>query len=262
MNSRMRLKVSFVAGIAALSMAFASTGRAQSQVTLNYALWDTNQLPAYQQCAAAFTAKNPNITVKITQQGWSDYWTTLQTGFTAGTAPDVFTDHLAYYPQFVQLAQLVDLQPMIDRDKVATDVYYPGLADLWVKDGKRYGLPKDWDTISVVYNADMLKAAGIDPKIMDTWTWNPTDGGDFYQVIAKLTLDKNGNNALSANFDPSNIVQYGFANSGLDGSNGQTEYSAFSSSNGFTYNNGIWGNHYNYDDPKFAQRSSGWPILT
>ena len=43
----------------------------------------------------------PNITVKITQYGWDDYWTKLTTGFVAGTAPDVFTDHLSKYPEFV-----------------------------------------------------------------------------------------------------------------------------------------------------------------
>ena len=49
--------------------------------------------------------------------------------------------------------QLVDVQPWVERDSVPTDIYYPGLADLWVKDGARYGLPKDWDTVAVIYNA-------------------------------------------------------------------------------------------------------------
>ena len=39
-------------------------------VTLEYWLWDANQLPAYQQCTTDFMAKNPNITVNISQQGW------------------------------------------------------------------------------------------------------------------------------------------------------------------------------------------------
>ena len=37
--------------------------------------------------------------------------------------------------------------------------YAKGLADLWVaQDGKRYGLPKDWDTIAIFYNKKMLAA--------------------------------------------------------------------------------------------------------
>jgi multiple sugar transport system substrate-binding protein len=72
---------------------------------ISYWLWDSNQLPAYQQCADDFHTANPDITVKITQRGWDDYWSTLTNGFVAGTAPDVFTDHLAKYPEFAGSAR-------------------------------------------------------------------------------------------------------------------------------------------------------------
>ena len=76
-------------------------------------------------------AKNPNIKVNITQKGWDDYWSGIQNGMVAGTAPDVFTDHLAKYPEFAAKDQLVDIQPYVDRDKVDMSVYLSGLADLW-----------------------------------------------------------------------------------------------------------------------------------
>ena len=81
-------------------------------VTLEYWLWDANQLPAYQQCATDFMAKNPNITVNISQKGWDDYWSGIQNGMIAGNAPDVFTNHLAKYPEFASKGQLVDIQPL------------------------------------------------------------------------------------------------------------------------------------------------------
>lgn len=56
--------------------------------------------------------------------------------------------------------------------------------------GTRYSLPKDWDTISIVYNAGTLNATGGNPKILDEWKRNPPDGGDIVQVIGKLTLDR------------------------------------------------------------------------
>src|ERR1700676_3660212 len=74
---------------------------AHAATEINYWLWDVLQLPAYQAAAAAFEKANPDIKVKITQTSWGDYWTTLSTGFVSGTAPDVFTDHLARYPEFV-----------------------------------------------------------------------------------------------------------------------------------------------------------------
>ena len=77
-------------------------------------LWDANQLPAYEACAAAFTEANPNITVEIEQLGWDDYWTDITTGFVSGTAPDVFTDHLNFYPEFAETQQILAVQ-RVDR---------------------------------------------------------------------------------------------------------------------------------------------------
>ena len=222
-------------------------------VTIRYSLWDSAQQPAYEQCAAAFNEANPNIIVAVEQAGWDDYWNTIQTGFVGGDAPDVFTDHLAKYPEFAAKEQIVDIQPLVERDGVDTGVYIEGLADLWARQGKRYGLPKDWDTIAVVYNADMLEAAGIDPAIMEEWTWNPQDGGSFEEVVAQLTLDTNGNNGLSPNFDKDNVVQYGFIHQGSGGFSGQTQWSHFAVSNGFKFTDGPWTTKYYYDDPKFAE---------
>ena len=222
-------------------------------VTIRYVMWDANQLPPYQACAEAFHAQNPNITVTVEQQGWDDYWNAIQTGFVSGDAPDVFTDHLAKFPEFAVKEQIMDIQPLVERDGVDTSIYLPGLADLWVREGKRYGLPKDWDTIAVFYNADMLAAAGIDPAIMKEWTWNAQDGGTFEQTVAQLTLDANGNNGLSPDFDKENVVQYGFIHQGAGGFSGQTQWSMFAASNGFVFTDGPWTTQYHYDDPKLAE---------
>lgn len=242
---------------AALTLMLSTIGLASAQeTTIRYMLWDTNQLPPYQECAAVFTERT-GINVQIEQLGWSDYWTAIQSGFITGDAPDVFTNHLAQYPQFVELGQLVDIQPWVERDGVDVDIYYPGLADLWTRDGARYGLPKDWDTVAVVYNVEALEAAGIDPAIMDEWTWNPEDGGTFEEVIAQLSIDANGNNGLSPDFDPANVVQYGFTSNGMGGAFGQTEWSMFTHTTGWQFNNGVWGTEYYYDDPRFMN-TIGW----
>lgn len=245
------LKRSFLVAIL-LTMLMAVGVQAQDAVTIEYVLWDTNQLPHYQTCADNFMAENEGIIIDIEQLGWDDYWTAIVTGFISGDAPDVFTNHLAKYPEFVALGQLVDIQPFVERDGLATDIYYEGLAELWTRDGARFGLPKDWDTVAVVYNVAALEAAGIDPAIMDEWTWNPEDGGDFEQVVAQLSVDANGNNGLSEDFDPENVVQYGFTSSGMGGAYGQTEWSMFAASTGFEFNNGVWGDEYYYDDPRLA----------
>jgi len=226
---------------------------AHAATEITYWLWDALQLPAYQAAAAAFEKANPDIKVKITQTAWGDYWTTLSTGFVSGTAPDVFTDHLARYPEFVANDLLVDIGPLIKKDKVPTDVYLGGLYDLWGKGGKQYGLPKDWDTIALIYNKAMLEKAGVDPKELNDLTWNPKDGGTFGQLIAKLSVDQAGNNGLSPNFNAQKVKQYGLLIDGAPDGFGQVEWSHFAVSNGFKFHDGPWAKGFHYDDPKLAE---------
>ena len=72
------------------SLMLATTATAVGAAEIRYMLWDSNQVPAYRQCATDFAKKNPGTTVKIRQMGWDDYWTAVSTGFIAGMAPDVF----------------------------------------------------------------------------------------------------------------------------------------------------------------------------
>ena len=100
MNRTMTRVLATAAALPLLALAACSGGddgggSGSSGGQIDYWLWDANQQPAYQKCADAFAAKNPGTTVKITQRGWDDYWSTLTTGFQSNTAPDVFTDHLS-----------------------------------------------------------------------------------------------------------------------------------------------------------------------
>ena len=226
---------------------------AHAVTELNYWLWDQNQPPAYQACADAFEKQNPDIKIKITQTGWMDYWNALSAAFVSGTAPDVITDHLSRYPEFIQNNLLVDIGPLIARDKVPTDIYFGGLVKVWGKNGKQYGLPKDWDTIAIVYNKAMLDKAGIDPKSLSDLNWNPKDGGSFGQLIARLTVDANGKTGLDAGFDPKNVKQYGLLIGGQPDGFGQVEWSHLAVSNGFKFYDAPWAAHFNYDDPKLAE---------
>jgi multiple sugar transport system substrate-binding protein len=220
---------------------------------VRYMLWDSNQLPAYQQCAADFQKKNAGITIRITQSGWGEYWTAISTGFVSGTAPDVFTDHLAKYPEFVINKQLVDLTPFIKRDKLDTSIYAGGLYEIWGRDGKQYGLPKDWDTIGFIVNMEQAKKAGVTLAELQSMTWNPKDGGSFEQVVRRLTVDAAGNNATSPKFDKKNVNVYGYQTSESGGMMGQIQWSHFAVSNGFKFQDKPWDAKFYYDDPRLAE---------
>src|SRR4051812_2259787 len=161
----------------------ADTGTSTGKGTIEYGLWDSAQQPGYQKCADAFQAANPGLRVHISQYGWDVYWSKLTAGFIADTAPDVFTDHLAKFAQFVDLKVLRPLDDLAPTSDVKDSDYQPGLAELWKgQDGKRYGTPKDWDTIAIFYNRAVIKAAGVDPAQLQDLAWNPTDGGTFERM--------------------------------------------------------------------------------
>lgn len=225
---------------------------ARPPVTLRYALWDANQLPAYQQCADDFMALYPYVTIQIEQADWPDYWTRLQKEMETSTGPDVFTNHLSRLPELAQQGWIVDLEPLVQRDKVDASIYIGRLARLWTRAGQRYGLPKDWDTIALVVNMGHLKEAGVTLEELNEATWNPENGGTFQQFLAGLTRDSLGRNALSVSFDPQDVVQYGMTlpEKDLGGAYGQQQWSHFAASTGFQFTDYQYATEYHYDDPR------------
>src|SRR5260370_3878153 len=109
---------SIVASTLMLATGFNAASAQGDKVTLRYALWDSNQQPAYQACADEFTKRNPNITISIEQAGWSQYWDGLTTSLVSGTAPDVFINHIALYPALLNKWQLLDSETFVVQYKV------------------------------------------------------------------------------------------------------------------------------------------------
>ena len=200
--------VMMLVGLVACGGGGSSSSSSNGVVNLTYALWDQVEQVGYQQSVNQFMKLHPNIHVTIEQTPWASYWQKLGTEFAAGNAPDVFWDHLAYYPQFVQQGQLMNLSPLISQNHVDMSQYYSQLVQEWTYNGNVYGLPKDWDTIAVLYNKQMFQKAGLPTPT--NMTWNPTDGGTFLQLAQKLTLDQNGKHPTDPGFDPSHISQYGY----------------------------------------------------
>lgn len=237
-----------------------SSGGEGAEGQIRYSIWDSNQLPAYQACEKAFEQKNPQIDVKIEQTGFEDYWNNLVNSMVAGNAPDVFTDHVSKYPELAEQKQIEPLDRYVERDQVDTKQYVPGLAELWVgQDGSRYGLPKDWDTVGLFYNKQMLRDAGVSEQELANLSWNPTDGGSYEKAIARLTVDNNGVRGDQPGFDKNNVKTYGLAMTGPDdptdsGVHGQTQWSHYAVTNGWQITDkNPWGERYNYDDPRLIE---------
>ncbi|MEX1656615.1 sugar ABC transporter substrate-binding protein [Streptomyces pseudovenezuelae] len=247
---RLRTLTALAGALALCLTGCARSGSAgSSSHTVTYWLWDSNQQPAYQDCAKDFEQRNPGLHVKITQLGWDDYWTKLTASFIAGTEPDVFTDHIQKFGQF---ADLKVLEPLDDLG-IDESAYQPGLAANWMgQDGHRYGSPKDWDTVALFYNKKMTDAAGLTAAQLNDLAWNPGDGGSFEKAVAHLTVDRNGRRGDEPGFDKNHVKVYGLATNGGGDGDGQTQWSTFTASAGWSYTDKKrWGTKYKYDSPAY-----------
>lgn len=235
-----------------LATALALSASLAQAVEVRYMLWDSDQQPAYRQCAQRFEQQHPGITIKFQQAGWADYWTALSTGFIAGTAPDVFVNHLAKFPELMKNGQLLDLAPFLRREPVDPQGFMPGLFSIWGRHGGQYGLPKDWDMVALAVNLEMAEQAGVTREELASMTWNPVDGGSFERVARRLSRDRAGRSAADAAFDRRRVRVYGFQTPGPGGALGQTEWSHFAASTGFKLQDEPWTPRLHYDDPRLA----------
>ncbi len=173
-------------------------------VTITYGIWAGTQTPAMQEIATAFTKENPNITVKIQERPYPEFWSTLQTGAAGGTAPDAFWMLAQQIRPYATGGQLLDLTDTVKDQKVDLGNYPKAVLDLYDQgDGKLYGLPKDVDTNAVWFNKAMFDKAGVAyPKA--GWTW-----ADFRETAKKLTDPAAGTWGVAAPLD----YQGGYYNS-------------------------------------------------
>lgn len=152
-------------------------------VTITYAMWgDTTELANQQKIVDAFTAINPNITVKVSVADWESYWPKLQTDLAGGNAPDVFLMDGPLFPDYQTRDQLLDLSPLVARDSFdPSQLVDLAVQDFTAPDGNLYGLPRDLNTIALFYNKTMFDAAGL-PYPDASWDWNK-----LVEVATKLT---------------------------------------------------------------------------
>lgn len=157
---------------------------------------------------AQFAAENPDISVTVEMITWNQLYQKLQTAFVAGTQPDLFMLHASEVPQFASYGVLREMSDQYVSgggwlpDDDISETTMSGL--MW--EGGIYGIPLDNHGRGLWINVDMFEAAGIstDPATA------PTTYEGWVELFQKLTLDANGNNALSPDFDPENVVQWGY----------------------------------------------------
>lgn len=161
----------------------ATTGSVE-EIKVN--IWDNNQREGLQKIADKWSEES-GVKVSIEVVDWDNYWTLLEAGAQGGEMPDVFWMHSNTAQMYMENDILLDLTDYIAKDsEVEADNYYEGVWNLYQSSGKQYALPKDHDTIALLYNKAIFDQYGVSYPT-EEWTWE-----DMYQAAQQITDGSNG----------------------------------------------------------------------
>ena len=176
----MKKRVLFGA-LAAGLLALPLSAQAYDVSELQVNIWDNNQLAGLQEIADAWTEES-GVKVTINVVDWDNYWTLLEAGASGGQMPDVFWMHSNTAQMYMENDLILPLDDYIAADD-AIDLanYYDGIVELYKSNGVQYALPKDHDTIALLYNKAIFDKYGVDYPT-DDWSWD-----DVLAAATKIT---------------------------------------------------------------------------
>lgn len=158
------------------------------KVFIRFAGWSAGptEVKNYETMIKRFMEKYPDIVVKyevITQM----FHENILASFGAGVAPDVFYVDSSWAPVFIEKGALYPISEIASPEFIGQ--FYEFLLEPFKgKDGKLYGLPKDWSMLALFWNKKLFKQTGLS-RPPDTW--------EELEEFAKEIADKTGKPGLA-----------------------------------------------------------------
>ncbi len=158
--------------------------------TIRFSSWQSNpsEKRLTDSLLSTFTKKFPESKVKF-ELIPGNYSEKIQLMLGTHSAPQIFyiKDWLA--PSYLRYDVLQPLDDFINKDtSFDKNDFYPQFLDAFTKNGKLYGLPKDFGPFVLFYNEKMFLEAGI--------TEPPKDWKELEEYCRKLTKDTNGDGKI------------------------------------------------------------------
>lgn len=151
-------------------------------ISVEFWEWGSDNL--FQELIDGYTAIHPNVSIKLVNNPWDDYWTKLPLSLGGANGPAIFNVHNS------QHENLINYMAPYEVSSDDLDADFNGVS-AHVIDGKVYYIDYGIMTGSVYYNKDMWEAAGLtDADYPKTWD-------EMREVAKKLTI-KEGNSFVQA----------------------------------------------------------------
>lgn len=179
---------------------------------------NAEQIEAQNSVVADFNASQDEIELVINiGASFETSRDTLSTLIAAGTPPDI-VGPVGVGGSNAFSDQWLDLAPLVESTGFDISVFDPALVDLYrTADGGLVGIPFAVFPSMTYFSRDLFDEAGLNYPPADYMseyempdgTMVPWNYETVFEIAKILTVDANGNDATSADFDPENIVQFG-----------------------------------------------------
>jgi multiple sugar transport system substrate-binding protein len=224
MSKHLRILIVAALLVGVLAMSAGSVAQARQKVTITWFVGlgtgsNPEQQAAQEQVVDDFNKSQDNIELVLNITLNQVAQDTLSTLIAGGTPPDI-VGPVGFQGANLFGEEWLDLQPLVESTGYQLEQYPASLVDSYreLATGALTGLPFAVYPGVLYYNVDLFDEAGLnyppavagDPYVMPDGTEVPWDYDTVANIGKILTVDANGNDATSPDFDPNNIVQYGF----------------------------------------------------
>ena len=152
------------------------------ELTFWYSSGSALRNEATEMLVESFMEKYPWITIKPEAFGFSDYRTKVDTATAAGVAPDVLWMNPERVPRYVHLEVFRSLEDLAPQGYI-DDYYAPVQRDMTAAGGL-YSIPLWNSTEAILYNQDIIEAAGLEPPKTHEEAWSFEE---FREALEKVT---------------------------------------------------------------------------
>ncbi|WMJ86942.1 ABC transporter substrate-binding protein [Anaerocolumna sp. MB42-C2] len=141
-----------------------------------------------------FNELYPNLTLKIEPASWEDVTQKLDVQVQAGSPPDIAFVGAGSIPKYIDTGLLLDISNIATKDML--DDFDQNILNYYKNGEGLYGMPAYAEVHGIGGNREMLEAAGIDWKKVQTdgWTYE-----EFRKAIKAGTI-KDGDNVKTYGF--------------------------------------------------------------
>lgn len=197
-----RLFVVFLIAIVSVGFLFAGGSAESSGGRRPIVLWyDGTEEESFKRLEPEFEAKYPELDLQLEIIPYDNLSTQELVACQSSSGPDIMWQSYAWTNSFARMGLLESFSPYLAESEaidIETD-FNPVTLELGTVDGEIYGLPWSVEAMSLVYNKDMFREAGLDPEDPpETWA-------EMIEYAQALTKDFDGDGVID---------QYGFAVNG------------------------------------------------